>query len=275
MAVVKTVFLGTFILVFFYIALILLLCFPIPQRMIVYCNWLQFPLYPRFSMPEYYGFGHHQVRNMQITTEDNITLVLGAWHILPYDYYRQGIRYQDKFDGYDDVLADPQYPTFVYFHGNAMSRTAMWRVEFYKSLTSRFGKANIIVIDYRGFGDSEGVPSEEGLKKDARATLNWLLERKVPHHHISLIGHSLGTGVATTLAYEMTKAGDPLHALILEAAYSSLPNLLFEYRFLETIPILGPLHHFSWIKELLLERLFHTFDSLSLIHVSSCIISSS
>ncbi|KAL0080304.1 secreted alpha/beta hydrolase domain-containing protein [Phycomyces blakesleeanus] len=253
-----------------YAAFLLLLTFPTPQRMIIYCNWVQFPFRPKFSLPEYYGFGHNQVRNVRIKTSDNVTL--GAWHILPSDYYRrQDIRYQNVTDTiYDDALADPSYSTVVYLHGNAMNRAAPWRVDLYKALTNRFGLVNLVTIDYRGFGDSDGVPSEEGLRSDAKATIDWLVQRNVPHGRITLIGHSLGTGVATTLAYDMTKAGTPPQALILKAAYSSLPNLIFEYRMLEIFPILGPLNYVPQLQNWVLSKLVHTFDSISRIQHIDC-----
>ncbi|KAI9017895.1 Alpha/Beta hydrolase protein [Phycomyces nitens] len=221
-------------------------------------------------MPEYYGFGHNQVRNVCIKTADDVTL--GAWHLLPSDYYRRlGIRYQSVDEQvYDDALADPNYPTVVYFHGNAMNRAAPWRVDLYKALINRFGMVNLVAIDYRGFGDSEGVPSEEGLRLDAQATIDWLVKRNVPPGRITLIGHSLGTGVATTLAYDLTKAGTPPQALILKAAYSSLPNLIFEYRMLEIFPILGPLKYVPQLQNWVLSKLVHTFDSLSRIQHIDC-----
>lgn len=60
--------------------------------------------------------------------------------------------------------------------------------------------ANVLTIDYRGFGDSGGNPTEEGLGRDARAAWNWLLDEGAKPSDIILMGQSLGTGVAALLA---------------------------------------------------------------------------
>jgi abhydrolase domain-containing protein 12 len=59
---------------------------------------------------------------------------------------------------------------------------------------------NVIAFDYRGFGDSTGYPTEEGLYTDARAMWDWTLEHGAHANRTTLMGHSLGTGVATHLA---------------------------------------------------------------------------
>ncbi|KAI8086085.1 Alpha/Beta hydrolase protein [Halteromyces radiatus] len=258
-------------LVALYVAIVIGLCFETPQTLMIYLHWLQAPLYAKFDTPEYYGFAHNAIRNIQIKTEDNITL--GAWHILPSEYHiEQKLNIMDQVtnDIFDQALMDVKYDTVIYFHGNAMNRVAPWRIDLYKNLRMKFPKLNILALDYRGFGDSEGSPSEYGLQLDAQATYNWLLSKKVSHDRISLIGHSLGTGVATTLAHDLSRKGTPPKTLILQAPYTSLSHLVFEYRLLEYIPILGPLKWSSFAKELMLSRLNHRFDSLSRISKVSC-----
>ncbi|KAF7731581.1 hypothetical protein EC973_009345 [Apophysomyces ossiformis] len=238
---------------------------------IIYCHWVRFPWSPQFTVPEYYGFAHNKVRSVRIKTADNVSI--GAWHILPTEYHEQlHLREVGKVEDhvFDAALSDPNYDTVIYLHGNSMNRAAPWRVDLYKILGDKFHRLNVLTIDYRGFGDSEGVPSEQGLNLDAKATLDWLLQRNVSHTRISLIGHSLGTGVATSLAYEMTRAGLTPNALILKAAYSSLPNLIFEYRLLQYIPILGPLQAMPPVQNWILSKLMHTFDSLSRIEHVHC-----
>eukprot|EP00966_Prymnesium_polylepis_P017701 407681-Prymnesium_polylepis.1 len=55
---------------------------------------------------------------------------------------------------------------------------------------------HVLMLDYRGFADSSGAPTEAGLYADAEAALAWLVERGVPPARVVLWGHSLGTGVA-------------------------------------------------------------------------------
>ncbi|KAG1490315.1 hypothetical protein G6F53_011039 [Rhizopus delemar] len=219
-------------------------------------------------MPEYYGFRHGRVRNVRIQTQDNVTI--GAWHILPADYYEKYQKHS-KFDFntiFDDALKD--YDTFIYFHGNALHRVSSWRIEFYKLFSSKFSHSNLIAIDYRGFGDSESTPTEEGLRLDAQGTLKWLNERQVTNDRISLIGHSLGTGVATTLAYEMAKSGQPAKSLILQAGYASITTLVFEYNILPYLPLLTPLTYYPVLEEWAISNINHRFNSLSRIQHVEC-----
>lgn len=62
-------------------------------------------------------------------------LFLGAWHFLPIEYYEKlQLRTETNVPEqvYDDALGDSQYDTIIYFHGNALDRTAPWRVDLYK-----------------------------------------------------------------------------------------------------------------------------------------------
>ncbi|KAL9538394.1 hypothetical protein MBANPS3_010964 [Mucor bainieri] len=262
------------LLVAFYIAIIGILSFDTPQRCLMFLHWVKFPFHPRFDMLEYYGFGHNQGRNIKISTSDNVTI--GAWHFLPTEYYKQQqqLRFaQDPAQDdemFDAALSDPEYETIVYFHGNALHRAAPWRVDLYKQLLLRFSKINLIAIDYRGFGDSESTPSEFGLRIDAQSTLDWLNEKGVPNHRISLIGHSLGTGVATTLAHDMSGLGSPPKSLILKAGYSSMTTLIFEYNVIPKLPILSPIKRLPALEKWLLSKLNHKFNSLSRIQDVNC-----
>src|SRR5258705_359190 len=70
--------------------------------------------------------------------------------------------------------------------------------------TSRLG-ANMLIIDYRGFGDSSGTPSETGLVTDAKAAFDWLISNGKKAEDILIMGHSLGTGVSGQLGAQFSK----------------------------------------------------------------------
>ena len=71
-----------------------------------------------------------------------------------------------------------------------------------------------LLLDYRGYGGSEGSPSEQGFYLDGEATLRWLGERGI--RDLVYFGESLGCAVAV----EMAKRHPPL-ALILQSGFSS------------------------------------------------------
>ena len=77
--------------------------------------------------------------------------------------------------------------------------------------------ADVLLLDYRGYGLSEGRPSEAGVYADARAALAHLVEeRGVPGRRVVLFGRSLGGAVAVDLARDRELAG-----VILESTFSS------------------------------------------------------
>lgn len=106
----------------------------------------------------------------------------------------------------------------LFAHGNAgnVSDRAQLVRTWVKSLN-----VTVLAFDYRGYGKSEGMPSEEGLISDAAAARSWLAERTgVDESEIVLYGRSLGGAVAVALA-----ASDGARGLILESTFTSLPAL--------------------------------------------------
>jgi len=77
----------------------------------------------------------------------------------------------------------------------------------------------VMAFDYRGYGHSEGTPSEAGVLSDARAARIWLAKRTgLLETDIVLMGRSLGGGVMVDLA-----SSDGARGLILESTFTSLP----------------------------------------------------
>ena len=62
----------------------------------------------------------------------------------------------------------------------------------------------MIAFDYRGFGDSSrALPTEETLRIDALSMFNYIVSKGVDPSRIILVGHSLGSGIAADLAYNL------------------------------------------------------------------------
>jgi len=81
--------------------------------------------------------------------------------------------------------------------------------------------ADVLLLDYRGYGLSEGSPTEAGVYADARAGLAHLTgPRDLPEERIVLFGRSLGGAVAIDLARDRGLAG-----VILESTFASLSEL--------------------------------------------------
>ena len=79
---------------------------------------------------------------------------------------------------------------------------------------------NVLIFDYRGYGRSEGKPTEAGTYQDVEAAWKYLVEtRGVPPERIVVFGCSLGGAIAAHLAHKHTPA-----ALILESTFTSAPD---------------------------------------------------
>ena len=85
----------------------------------------------------------------------------------------------------------------------AANRAAPHRVRSYFAYSAL--DCNVLAIDYRGFGDSTGTPSEPGLISDARAVWDYVIG--IGGEEVILMGQSLGTGVVAGLAGELASEG--------------------------------------------------------------------
>jgi len=108
--------------------------------------------------------------------------------------------------------------TWLWFHGNG------------GNLGHRIGElalahhridANIFIFDYRGYGKSEGTPSEKGTYLDSRAVIEYLSSRPdVDPERIAYMGHSLGAAVAIELALNQ-----PPMAMVLVSPFASVRDM--------------------------------------------------
>lgn len=112
-----------------------------------------------------------------------------------------------------EMPAAPEMPTILHLHGNAGNLSD--RAEVYaKYHAAGFG---VLALEWRGYGTSEGSPSEQGFYTDARTALQYLKGKGLAESDIVIYGESIGTGPAVQLATEMNP-----RALVLEAPFTSL-----------------------------------------------------
>ena len=117
----------------------------------------------------------------------------------------------------------------VYFQGNA-GHLGDRKNKLAGFIAQKFG---VLALSYRGYGNSKGSPTEQGLYNDARAVIEYLAHNGTAVEDIVLYGESLGTGVAVQMATEY-----PIKALILEAPYTSISQRAQEIYFFLPIQML-------------------------------------
>jgi pimeloyl-ACP methyl ester carboxylesterase len=145
---------------------------------------------PAHYTPEQAGL--ERVNEVKLTTPDGVHLV--AWEAKP----------------------DSGKPTILYFHGNSgalKSRTERVRRFVRQGL-------GVFITAYRGFGGSEGSPTEADIIADAQLAYDHLVKNGTDPKRIVVYGESLGTGVAVQLA-----ASRPVAGVVLDAPYSAIADI--------------------------------------------------
>ncbi|MFH1339204.1 MAG: alpha/beta hydrolase [Candidatus Omnitrophota bacterium] len=143
-----------------------------------------------------------------------------------------GLKYEDIFFQTQEGLSlngwfiPSQGPrgTLLFCHGNAGNIS--YRVEIIQIFNEL--NLNVFIFDYRGYGRSQGNPSETGLYRDARAAYDYLLSRQdVDKEKIIIYGKSIGANVAINLA-----SGADAACLIADGGFTSAYDMgkkLFPY----------------------------------------------
>jgi fermentation-respiration switch protein FrsA (DUF1100 family) len=139
-------------------------------------------------------------------------------HQTPADW---GLDYEDvTFNTTDNVKLHGWYipsqqseQVLLFFHGNAGNISHRGdSIEIFHRLG-----LSVFIIDYRGYGKSEGKPDEQGLYRDASAAWRYLTDEKgFANNQILIFGRSLGGAVAARLA-----SGVQARGLVLESTFSS------------------------------------------------------
>jgi uncharacterized protein len=110
----------------------------------------------------------------------------------------------------------------LYFPGNAGNRAM--REEDCRDFTEL--GLDVVLFDYRGYGENPGSPSETALAADAQAAWTYVTQQlHLPPQRIILFGESLGGGVATRLASELCQRGTPPAGLIAASTFSSMSDV--------------------------------------------------
>ncbi|KAH7100862.1 alpha/beta-hydrolase [Auriculariales sp. MPI-PUGE-AT-0066] len=238
----------------FYVTVIGLLAVPWFQRHAIYMHAFNFPFGAKFDQPHLYGLAPNRATNLNLTAADGVRL--GAWFVLSQDLANAWPLSDEQVN-----TAIGTRPTIIFLHGNAGNRASIFRPKVYGAYTTRL-RANVLTIDYRGFGDSEGIPTEKGRSyEDARGAWDWLIARGATASDIVLMGQSLGTGVAAGFAAQLAEENISPRGVVLVAGFQSFPLMLEEYRMFGWLPILGPLRIFPFITKLLFRFLNSHFNT--------------
>ena len=142
--------------------------------------------------------------------------------------------------------------TLLFLHGNAGNIShRLESIALFHDM-----KLSVLIIDYQGYGLSDGKPGEEGTYLDAEAAWNYLVdEKQINPDNIIIFGRSLGGAVATWLATQVTPG-----ALILESTFTSIVEIAKHYYPYLPVSIIARIHYPS------IERITSVSSPLLIIH---------
>ncbi len=119
-------------------------------------------------------------------------------------------------------IGDQKWPWILFFHGNGEV------VSDYDEIAPLYHqrRLNLIVADYRGYGESNGVPTLTDLVQDAHAILREImkeLSKRELRRDLWIMGRSLGSISALELAYRYQ---DAIRGLIIESGFPSVVRIM-------------------------------------------------
>lgn len=195
------------------VVVIIISCIVISSRVqgfLVYLNinyyfWIDYakPMEPQWRFAGLPNTHHHVVE----VDED---VRLGIWHIKAEERLSRKV--------------------VLYLHGNGDTRIKLWSLKKYRYLTEQVGM-DVIAMDYRGFADSTGYPTEVELYNDALAVFEWMQGHlQVDAKNIVVYGHSLGTSIASQLTSKLCELKTCPNALVMEVRYTDTPDTVLKVK---------------------------------------------
>ena len=137
------------------------------------------------------------------------------------DYQDVSIRTADGITLHGWYIPANSDCVLVFFHGNAGNISH--RLESIRQFL-HLG-LSVLIIDYRGYGQSEGRTTEQGIYRDAEAAWRYVaITRGTPDDQIVVFGRSMGASAAAWLATRHRP-----RALIIESSFTSVPDIAREY----------------------------------------------
>ena len=151
-----------------------------------------------------------------------------------------------KLNGWFIPANNAQYAV-IFTHGNAGNIShRIEKLKFFNNLG-----CNVFIFDYRGYGKSEGKPSEKGLYIDTKSAYDYLLSRRIIPEKLIGYGESLGGAFIIDLAYK-----NKMRALIVDSSFTNAADMVRHlYQFLPPWIFASRLESLSKIKSINIPKL--------------------
>lgn len=193
------------------------------QRYLIFRPQLELqllPTSPDFNLP---------YKNVNIPIANSQNEYLSGWW---FDSPKPGEKRELIANEPANILSSPK--TILYFcgaGGNKSYYNYLARIQAMRQLGF-----SVLVVDYRGFGESKGKqhPNESQIYQDSQTAWNYLIhKRRIPAKDIIIYGESLGGAVAINLAVKHPQAG----GLIVQSSFTSMAETVKQQNWLGLFPI--------------------------------------
>lgn len=221
------------------------------QDALIYVNLVDLPLFTNLSAPGELGL--KATRSFYLYHENGERI--GVWQVAPINYHEGGDDMSEE--QYTKILADGR-TIVMYMHGNTGTRAMFHRIGAYKMLISR--GYHCIAFDYRGFGDSDGSATEQGLRDDAYLVWSWI-RKHAPSSKVIIWGHSLGSSPAVHLSQDICSQPRPPAGLVLDAPFTCMQDAAANHIF--SLPYWPVMFYLKYIFIDHIEEKFSTIDRIS------------
>uniref|UniRef100_A0A669QJ76 AB hydrolase-1 domain-containing protein n=1 Tax=Phasianus colchicus TaxID=9054 RepID=A0A669QJ76_PHACC len=180
--------------------------FPVILTKFVFLNFMAFPFFADLRQP---ALLLNNTISLYLPTEPGVTV--GIWHTVPGSSGTEARGREQRW--FEEALGDA-HPIIIYLHGNG-GTSGGWEL---------MGAAgfHILALDYRGYGDSSGHPSESGFTTDVLALYDWAKARSGNMGTIVCPHPPSGDGDVPSDSYPMLLPGVQVDAVVLESPYTNI-----------------------------------------------------
>ncbi len=201
--------------------IVLTILIPVVHKQIPYFHQFTLVNLEYLSIPEKFGFLPGQVHPFFIEPTNEKQERLYAWHLLSKEIHHQRFlentmspinAFKQQLKPLQWLKSDKSAHLIIYLHGASGCVASDYRAPSYRAAMQVASKhTHLIAFDYRGFGLSSGMPSQQGLVQDGIAVVEWALKvAHIPPERIVLYGHSLGAAVACVVMEHYAALPNPI-----------------------------------------------------------------
>jgi len=167
--------------------------------------------------------GDRELANLPASYDIASNLIYGPFTITSKSEKNQNVTIYAIYIGDPALIANGIQKVILYCHGNRDHMDFYWpRAKLLANVGAK-NKYGVLMIDYQGYGMSDGNPTEAGMYNDVQAAIGWLSNQGLTANNLIIYGYSLGSAPATELTAHPRTIQPSL--IMLEAPFASAETM--------------------------------------------------